>query len=74
MGRGCVKNKAARVVTSSSNDRRSVEVLDGLGWGNPHGTRKTRQLATTMYKLKITLHVIIWLKFSIGQTLCSPVI
>ena len=66
-----LQNRSARVVTSSSNDRRSIEVLDELGWDNLHGTRRTRKLATIMYKLKITFHQIIWLKFSIGQKLCS---
>ena len=46
-----LQNRAARVVTSSSYNRRSVEILDELGWYNLE-TRRTRQLATTMYKLK----------------------
>ena len=46
-----LQNRAARVVTSSSYDRRSVEILDELGWDNLE-TRRTRQLATIMYKLK----------------------
>ena len=39
------------MVTSSSYDRRSVEILDELGWDNLE-TRRTRQLATITYKLK----------------------
>ena len=39
------------MVTSSSYDRRSVEILYKLGWDNLE-TRRTRQLATIMYKLK----------------------
>ena len=46
-----LQNRAARVVTSSSYDRRSVEILDELGWDNLE-TRRTNQLATVMYKLK----------------------
>ena len=46
-----LQNRAARVVTSSSYDRRSVEILDELGWDNLE-TRRTRQLTTLMYKLK----------------------
>ena len=46
-----LQNRAARVVTSSSYDRRSVEILDELGWDNLE-TRRTRQLATIIYKLK----------------------
>jgi len=46
-----LQNRAARVVTSSRYDRRSVEILDELGWDNLE-TRRTRQLATIMYKLK----------------------
>ena len=46
-----LQNRAARVVTSSSYHRRSVEILDELGWDNLE-TRRTRQLATIMYKLK----------------------
>ena len=46
-----LQNRAARVVTSSSYDRRSVEILDELGWDNLE-TRRTRQLATITYKLK----------------------
>ena len=46
-----LQNRAVRVVTSSSYDRRSVEILDELGWDNLE-TRRTRQLATIMYKLK----------------------
>ena len=46
-----LQNRAARVVTSSSYDRRSVEILDELGWDNLE-TRRTRQLATIMYKVK----------------------
>ena len=37
-----LQNRAARVVTSSSYDRRSVEILDELGWDNLE-TRTTRQ-------------------------------
>ena len=39
------------MVTPSSYDRRSVEILDELEWDNLE-TRRTRQLATIMYKLK----------------------
>ena len=46
-----LQNRAARVVTSSSYDRRSVEILDELGWDNLE-TRRKRQLATIMFKLK----------------------
>ena len=46
-----LQNRAARVVTSSSYDRRSVEILDELGWDNLE-TRRTRKLATIMYTLK----------------------
>ena len=46
-----LQNRAARVVTSSSYDRRSVEILDELGWDNLE-TRRTGQFATIMYKLK----------------------
>ena len=46
-----LQNRAARVVTSSSYDRRSVEKLDELGWDNLK-IRRTRQLATIMYTLK----------------------
>ena len=45
------ENRAARVVSSSSYDRRSVEILYELGWDNLE-TPRTRQLATIMYKLK----------------------
>ena len=41
------QNRAAQVVTSSSYDRRSVEILDELGWDNLE-TRRTSQLATIM--------------------------
>ena len=46
-----LQNRAAGVVTSSSYYRRSVEILDELGWDNLE-TRRTRKLATIMYKLK----------------------
>ena len=46
-----LQNRATRVVTSSSYDRRSVEILDELGWDNLE-TRRKRQLATIMFKLK----------------------
>ena len=46
-----LQNRAARVVTSSSYDRRSAEILDELGWDN-FQTRRTGQFATIMYKLK----------------------
>ena len=36
------QNRAAQVVTSSSYDRRSVEILDELWWDNLE-TRRTRQ-------------------------------
>ena len=39
------------MVTSSSYDRRSAEILDELGWDN-FQTRRTGQFATIMYKLK----------------------
>ena len=45
-----LQNRAARVVTSSSYHRRSVEILDELGWDNLE-TRGTRQLTTLIYKL-----------------------
>ena len=45
------QNRAAQVVTSSSYDRQSVEIPYELGWDNLE-TRRTRQLATIMYKLK----------------------
>ena len=47
----CGKNRAARVITFSSCDRRSVEILDEIEWDNLE-TRRTRQLATIMYTLK----------------------
>ena len=48
----CGENRAARVIiTFSSCDRRSVEILDEIGWDNLE-TRRTRQLATIMYTLK----------------------
>ena len=46
-----LQNRAARVVTSSSYDRRSVEILYELGWDNLE-TRRTRQLPAIMFKLK----------------------
>ena len=46
-----LQNRAARVVTSSSYDWRSAEILDELGWEN-FQTRRTGQFATIMYKLK----------------------
>ena len=46
-----LQSRAARVVTSSSYDRRSAEILDELGWDN-FQTRRTGQFATIMYKLK----------------------
>ena len=39
-----------RVLTLSNYDRRSVEILDELGWDNLE-TRRIRQLATIVYKL-----------------------
>ena len=39
-----------RVLTLSNYHRRSVEILDELGWDNPE-TRMIRQLPTIMYKL-----------------------
>ena len=64
---------AARVVTSSSYDRRSVEILYELGWDNLE-TRRTRQLPAIMFNLKITLPQIIWHKFLIVKSLCIPII
>ena len=46
-----LQNRAARVVTSSSYDRRSVEKLDEIGC-DILKIRRTRQLATIMYTLK----------------------
>ena len=46
-----LQNRAARVVTSSSYHRRSVEILDELGWDNLE-TRRSRQLTILVYKLK----------------------
>ena len=46
-----LKWRAARVVTSSSYDRRSVEILYELGWDNLE-TRRTRQLPAIMFNLK----------------------
>ncbi|CAH3180961.1 unnamed protein product [Porites lobata] len=40
-----LQSRAARVVTSSSYDRRSAEILDELGWDN-FQTRRTGQFAT----------------------------
>ena len=45
-----LQNRASRVLTLSNYDRRSVEILDELGWDNLE-TRRIRQLATIMYKL-----------------------
>ena len=60
------RDRAARVTTFSSCDRRSVEILDEIGRDNLE-TRRTRQLATIMYTLK--KHIVhIWLKFLIVQT------
>ena len=47
----CGENRAPRPITFSSCDRRSVEILDEIGWDN-FETRRTRQLATIMYTLK----------------------
>ena len=46
-----LQNRAARVVTSSGYDRRSIDILDELGWDNLEA-RREKQLATIMYKLK----------------------
>ena len=47
------QNRASQVVTSSSYDRQSVEILDELEWDTCNlETRRTKQLATKMYKLK----------------------
>ena len=45
-----LQNRASRVLTKSNYDRRSVEILDELGWDNLE-TRRIRQLATIVYKL-----------------------
>ena len=68
-----LQNRAARVVTSSSYDRRSVEILDELGWDNLE-TRRTRQLATIMYKLKNHIAPDHLAQILIGETLCTPII
>ena len=68
-----LQNRAARVVTSSSYDRRSVKMLDELGWDNLE-TRRTRQLATIMYKLKNHIASDNLAQILIVQTLRSPVI
>ena len=46
-----LQNRAAKVVTSCSYDRRSVEILYELGWDNLE-MRRTRQLPAIMFKLK----------------------
>ena len=46
----CWENRAPRMITFSSCDRRSVEILDEIGWDNLE-TRRTRQLATIMYHI-----------------------
>ena len=68
-----LQNRAARVVTSSSYDRRSVEILDELGWDNLE-TRRTRQLTTLMYKLKNHIASDHLAQILIVQTLCTPII
>ena len=68
-----LQNRAARVVTSSSYDRRSVEILDELGWDNLE-KRRTRQLATIVYKFNNHIAPDYWLKFLIVQTLCTSII
>ena len=45
-----LQNRASRILTFSNYDRRSVEILDELGWDNLE-TRRIRQLATIVYKL-----------------------
>ena len=47
----CWENRAPRMITFSSCDRRSVEIVGEIGWDNLE-TRRTRQLATIMYTLK----------------------
>ena len=45
-----LQNRASRILTFSNYGRRSVEILDELGWDNLE-TRRIRQLATIVYKL-----------------------
>ena len=47
----CGENRAPRLITFSSCDRRSVEILDEIGLDNLE-TRRTRQLAKIMCTLK----------------------
>ena len=68
-----LQNRAARVVTSSSYDRRSVEIVDEIGWDNLE-TRRTRQLAAIMYKLKNHIASDHLAQIFNGTTLCTPII
>ena len=45
-----LQNRAARVVTFSNYDRRSVDILDELEWDNLETSRRSKQLAALMYK------------------------
>ena len=68
------ENRAARLITFSSCDRRSVEILDEIGWDNLE-TRRTRQLATIMYTLKS--HIVpghLAQIFNGTNRLCIPII